>query len=1031
MNLDWPLRMVDDAYAHGWYEQHDEVIVGGSRLRSDQLSEAVADVIAALGIATRFCSEYPRGLPAVLQALGFSEGESRAMQWEGDGFERAPFARADVIDTSAGLKLLELNVGPCIGGLIDASLPRLTGLHQHENALDAWARHVSLCIGGRGVGRMVEDGCYLTPFRRYLPSFQDALARVGLNDFTMCSVADLRFVDGRLMAEAEVDWLIPVFFPYHTEGAPERYDALSRAISARAVKMPIRLLSHALGSKLLLAELWQSVELGNCGAGERRVIERLVARTWKLNASSAEMAIQGQSDLVIKPANGFGGAGVLIGREVSQRQWCSAIQEAFRAQRPYVVQEFCPSTSREVIAVRPGGSVNQYRANLIWGIYVANGLQCGAPLVRGKRVDQSQVINYSAGAAIGPYCKFEDAKAHLPESNSTKLPATFALLDDNFGAEAVSRFYLDLHDTFQCSDATMLDDTWAKVASCLSQGLYVVLLADYEWGTKLQLENVAESRTGSVLFLVFRTLHMMHNQDVEALLSSLHGSGSAPALLSRLTPSISKSEYFEAIREVKELIKAGETYQINFTYRLTGYAHGNVIGLYRKLRQRQKVAYGALICLRHNSVPFEWILSRSPELFVEHIDGAMRAKPMKGTAPRHEDALKDAENSLWLASDPKNRSENLMIVDLLRNDLGRISSIGSVKVPRLFDVEQYSTVFQMTSTVESKLLDNVSFPDVLRALFPCGSITGAPKIQTMKRISELESTERGLYTGAIGWIDPSGPRTKAGACPNFCLSVAIRTLTLGKESDGTRPATYGVGGGIVFDSDAEDEFDETIAKTKFLHGLHPGLALIETMRVSARSAPLLALHLRRLTSSCKDLGFSIAEADVRRELERHIAALDIATDHRVRIEVALDGRIDVTSSQVASATRRVFVVLANAKLTSDELSFSSHKTTYRPTYSAELKRATELGAFDAVFSDRNDLVTEGARTNIFVRKGDKWRTPRLRPGVLPGVMRSILLLDPKMNATEDAVRLEELLHADQLIVCNAVHGALHADLLLV
>ena len=255
------------------------------------------------------------------------------------------------------------------------------------------------------------------------------------------------------------------------------------------------------------------------------------------------------------------------------------------------------------------------------------------------------------------------------------------------------------------------------------------------------------------------------------------------------------------------------------------------------------------------------VLSCSPELFLRCENGLLTARPMKGTAARMQGPESDSETARHLSIDIKNRAENVMIVDLLRNDLGRIAQVGSVKVPELFAIEPYSTVFQMTSTVQARLRPELGFADVLRATFPCGSITGAPKHRTMQWIADLESTPRGLYCGAIGWVDaPQGD----SRCGDFCLSVAIRTLTLGREVHGLRPARLGIGAGIIADSRADDEFDECRLKARFLTGLDPGFELFETLLATpAGELPHLQRHLDRLARSAALLGFAF-DADAAR-----------------------------------------------------------------------------------------------------------------------------------------------------------------------
>lgn len=402
----------------------------------------------------------------------------------------------------------------------------------------------------------------------------------------------------------------------------------------------------------------------------------------------------------------------------------------------------------------------------------------------------------------------------------------FALLDDSHATrgDPLSRLYTGFEREHRCVDPAMLDAVWAAVDADQRAGLHAVLLADYEWGAKLMKAGhaaLAPDDASSLRVLMFRELQRLSSDEVAAWLAS-HGSLGACGV-KNLVPSVDRAAFTQAIERIHEAIRAGETYQVNYTYRLHGEAFGSPVDLYRRLRARQPVAFGALIALPDGAggatQGATHVLSCSPELFLRHDAGLLTARPMKGTAPRIAVPESDSETARLLSLDIKNRAENLMIVDLLRNDLGRIAQTGSVKVPSLFAIEPYATLFQMTSTVNARVKPEVGFAELLRAAFPCGSITGAPKHHTMELIAALERTPRGLYCGAIGWVD--APRGHA-LLGDFCLSVAIRTLTLGPQVRGLRPARLGIGAGIVLDSRADDEFDECLLKARFLTGMAAG-----------------------------------------------------------------------------------------------------------------------------------------------------------------------------------------------------------------
>jgi para-aminobenzoate synthetase/4-amino-4-deoxychorismate lyase len=461
----------------------------------------------------------------------------------------------------------------------------------------------------------------------------------------------------------------------------------------------------------------------------------------------------------------------------------------------------------------------------------------------------------------------------------------FALLDDRAATRArpSSRLYEGFEREHRCIDPLLLDAVWAQVDADQRAGLHAVLLADYEWGTKLLRAGVRPDDASALRVLMFRTLTLLSRDEVDAWLAACEPvDADTPPVVLDLRPSVDRDEFTRAIAAIHEAIRAGETYQVNYTYRIDGAACGAPITLYRRLRARQPVEYGAFIALPESaprpaepavprgdltspakpdllrSEPITHVLSCSPELFVRHDAGLLTARPMKGTAARVAPPESDSESARLLAIDIKNRAENLMIVDLLRNDLGRLAQVGSVRVPALFAIEPYSTVFQMTSTVQAQIRAEVGMPELLRAVFPCGSITGAPKHHTMELIAGLESTPRGLYCGAIGWVDAPRGDARIG---DFCLSVAIRTLTLGAESAGLRPLRIGVGAGIVSDSRAEDEFEECLLKARFLTGLDPGFELFETMLcLPVQGVRHLDRHLARLAHSAQVLGFGLDRA---------------------------------------------------------------------------------------------------------------------------------------------------------------------------
>jgi len=386
-------------------------------------------------------------------------------------------------------------------------------------------------------------------------------------------------------------------------------------------------------------------------------------------------------------------------------------------------------------------------------------------------------------------------------------------------------------------------------------------------------------------------------------------------------------------------------------------------------------------------------------------------------------------------------------VDLLRNDLGRIARTGSVRVSDLFAIEPYASMFQMTSTVQADVRAELGMPEVLRAVFPCGSITGAPKHHTMSLIAQLEAAPRGLYCGAIGWVDAPPGDARLG---DFCFSVAIRTLTLGSECQGLRPAQLGVGAGIVLDSRATDEFEECALKARFLTGLDPGFELFETMCAHAQGVALLDRHLARLGHSAQVLGFAFDRTAALALVEKFLSGLSpdaarasglagTGEAHRLRLSLAHDGRLTLTHGalaalsvtavtsphELAAAAGAVGLLIAAQRL-SNANPLAAHKTTLRQHYDDGVRAAEQAGAFDSLFFTEDGRLVEGGRTSVFVKLDGRWFTPPITDGALPGVMRGVLLADPAWQARERTLHQADLERAEAIVVCNALRGVLPA-----
>jgi para-aminobenzoate synthetase/4-amino-4-deoxychorismate lyase len=496
---------------------------------------------------------------------------------------------------------------------------------------------------------------------------------------------------------------------------------------------------------------------------------------------------------------------------------------------------------------------------------------------------------------------------------------------------------------------------------------------------------------------------------------------------------LTEVEYAQRIAQIHQSIRNGDVYQLNFTMPLRFLGTGSTARLYSRLSARQPVGYSAFL----HSRPGRQILSFSPELFfrVEGSSGQARritTRPMKGTAARGRTTTEDRVLAAWLQNDSKNRAENLMIVDLIRSDLGRICTYGTVQVQNIFTAERYPTLWQMTSTVAGELRPEVNFQQIFRALFPCGSITGAPKVRAMQLIAELEAAPRGVYTGAIGFFSPR----------ETVFSVAIRTLEIDHDLEDAAPhsagrrswkAKMGVGSGIVIDSHAADEFRECALKAAFLSSeastlLAPpvaGFSLIETM-LWQRVFPLLELHLDRLADSAAYFGFACSREAVRSALLAFAADFSHEGAYKVRLLMDSEGGLSLSSEallehsapQASLGALRVWIA---AQTTDSRDPMLFHKTTHRALYDAAWKQARQAGFHDVLFFNQRGELTESAIANVFVVKEGRWYTPPIECGLLAGVQRRHLL-ESRPEIETRVLHAEDLLHADAVYLSNAVRG---------
>ncbi len=476
---------------------------------------------------------------------------------------------------------------------------------------------------------------------------------------------------------------------------------------------------------------------------------------------------------------------------------------------------------------------------------------------------------------------------------------------------------------------------------------------------------------------------------------------------SEWSPSLTATEYAAAVNTIHGHIAAGDTYQVNFTFPLRSDLEANPFDLFLSLQQSQRAGHGAYVDLGQRV-----LCSASPELFFTLDGELLRTRPMKGTAPRGRNLAEDSQQIALLAASAKDRAENVMIVDMMRNDLGRIAKPGSVRVDSLFDIETYPTVHQMTSTVRAE--SPAGLPEIFSALFPCASITGAPKVRTMEIIRQLETAPRGIYTGTIGWI---GPHRQAS------FNVAIRTLDLQqqKEPQSSRPprwlATYGTGGGIVSDSKAATEYQECRTKALVLTVPLPEFQLLETLLWRPdHGFFLLERHLDRLRSSAAYFDFRLREDDLRGKLSDLTESLP-PERHRVRLLVGRDGNALEATPMPRGSKVRWSLCLDNQPISSAD-PFLFHKTTYRKVYQEALNRHPD---FDEVLLwNESGQLTESTRANLALEIGGQWWTPPVTCGLLAGTYRAELLDRGRLR--ERILTVNDLAQATRIRLFNALRG---------
>lgn len=536
-------------------------------------------------------------------------------------------------------------------------------------------------------------------------------------------------------------------------------------------------------------------------------------------------------------------------------------------------------------------------------------------------------------------------------------------------------------------DLSEVADLLAQVESYQEQGYYVVGYVSYEAAPAFEEKLAVHKSPLLGEYLLYFTVH----DRVET--SPIPLTYEEVDLPSKWQEETSAENYEKAITQIHHHLRQGDTYQVNYTVQLKQDLSANPFAIYNRMVVEQEAGYNAYV--EHDEMA---VISMSPELFFEQNDRELTTRPMKGTTQRGVTDQEDLAQASWLEQDPKNRSENMMIVDLLRNDMNRISEVGSEYVERLCQVEQYSTVWQMTSTIKSQLRPDVDLVAIFRSLFPCGSITGAPKIATMEIIKDLELQPRGVYCGTIGLLLPNGRRI---------FNVAIRTIQLHKGQ-----AIYGVGGGITWDSTWESEYREVHQKAAVLYRKQARFKLISTGRVSQKSLLFEDQHLERLTKASRYFAYPLDPKKLRQKIEEECQVCDVNQDYRLRIGLSKSGEIEL-SRQILAPLSPSF---CKAKLCLQEAdlnqSFTYFKTTHRPHLS--------LGEQEIIYHNVVGELLETSIGNLVLKINGKLYTPPISLGILPGIYRQHLLETGQVE--EKVLTVPDLDQAETIYGCNAVRG---------
>lgn len=602
------------------------------------------------------------------------------------------------------------------------------------------------------------------------------------------------------------------------------------------------------------------------------------------------------------------------------------------------------------------------------------------------------------------------------------LQPPYVLLENSLKPQHGGLLFEDPHAIIVANETDEVKTAFDDITNALNAGDYVAGYMNYELGLALEpkLQHRLKSATPLLWFGVFKEKLSVTTEEIERWLEGRqrqeHISEMPPLTIQ---PEVTFKDYQAKFEKVKQAITAGDIYQLNLTFK-AAIKNANPISLYSKMRRAQPVEFASFI-----NTGDETILSASPELFIEKRECWIETRPMKGTLKRGPTTSQDQHLSQSLREDQKSRAENLMIVDLMRNDFGRIAEMGTVSVDELFKVETFPSLHQMISIVRARQKKDISLFEQMQALFPPGSITGAPKIRAMELIDDLEQSPRSIYTGAIGYFSPN---------TDYIFNVAIRTVRLDDKGTGE----IGIGSGLVFDSDAKSEYEECLLKMKFLKSETPEFSLIETIGYNPQKGLLyLEEHLSRLQNSAEYFAY-ISDIDQIKQLLFNLVKDN--PDHlRIRLLLQKNGSVSLTPTVIAPPESDLIwqIKLVNDPLHSENV-FLYHKTTNRSFYDearveAQKQFKAKMQADDkspsldeVIFQNERGELTEGSITNLFIKKNGKLITPPITSGLLCGTLRQSLIESGEV--TEAVLYKHDLESADEIYVGNSVRGLIKANL---